>query len=279
MQEQEVSRVSEQVEAPPRVLAGEPELWVRDPRGTFYCQGCHYGIVQRLVAEVLKELDLGGRTIGSTGAGCAYSFFYGLDVDQIAAPHGRSPDVATAVKRLFPDRLVVTVQGDGDCIAIGAEPLIAAASRAERITVIMLNNGGYALTGGQLAPTTLLDQVTSTTPQGRHEEHGHPVHVPELLATMKGVVYCARGTVHTPSNYARTKKYIKAAFRRQMSGEGFTFVEVLSACPTYWHMSPLECLGRIGDTVVSEFPLGEIKRGEPIKAAKKKVTKKKATKK
>jgi 2-oxoglutarate ferredoxin oxidoreductase subunit beta len=176
--------------------------------------------------------------------------------------------VATAVKRLFPDRLVLTVQGDGDCISIGAEPLIAAASRAEKITVIMLNNGGYALTGGQLAPTTLLDQVTTTTPEGRHEEHGHPVHVPELLATMKGVVYCARGTVHTPKNYARTKGYLKTAFRKQMNGEGFTFVEILSACPTYWKLSPLECLERIGDSVVPEFPLGEIKRDEPIKAAK-----------
>jgi len=268
MQEQEVSSVSEPVEVPPKVVAGEPKLWVRDPRATFYCQGCHYGIVQRLVAEVLEELDLGGRTIGSTGAGCAYSFFYALDVDQIAAPHGRPPDVATAVKRLFPDRLVLTAQGDGDCISIGAEPLIAAASRAEKITVIMLNNGGYALTGGQLAPTTLLDQVTTTTPEGRHEEHGHPVHVPELLATMKGVVYCARGTVHTPKNYARTKGYLKTAFRKQMNGEGFTFVEILSACPTYWKLSPLECLERIGNSVVPEFPLGEIKRDEPIKAAK-----------
>lgn len=274
MQEPEVSSVSERVEVPPKMLAGDPELWVRDPRATFYCQGCHYGIVQRLVAEVLEELDLGGRTVGITGAGCAYSFFYGLDVDQIAAPHGRPPDVATGVKRLFPDRLVATVQGDGDCIAIGAESLIAAASRAEKITVIMLNNGAFALTGGQLAPTTLLDQVTTTAPEGRHEEHGYPVHVPELLATMKGVVYCARGAVHDLPNFGRTKMYLKTAFRRQMDGEGFTFVEILSACPTYWYQSPLDCLDRIADAMVSEFPLGEIKGKKQIKAARKKAAKK-----
>jgi len=246
-----------------QIIAGVPKLWIRDPRSTFYCPGCHYGIVQRLVCEILEEMELGGKTIGSSAAGCAYSFFYGLDIDQVAAPHGRPPDVATAFKRLLPDRLILTVQGDGDCIAIGAEPLIAAASRAERITVIMLNNAGYAMTGGQLAPTTLLNQVTTTTPEGRHEEHGYPVHVPELLATIKGVVYCARGTVHTPANYRRTKGYVKTAFRKQMNGEGFTFVEILSACPTHWHLSPIECLERIEHSFMNEFPLGEIKNEKP----------------
>jgi 2-oxoglutarate ferredoxin oxidoreductase subunit beta len=274
MQDQEIVSTSEPVEPPLNVLAGDPELWERDPRATFYCQGCHYGIVQRLVAEVLEELDLGGRAVGIMGAGCAYSFFYGLDVDSIAAPHGRPPDVATGVKRLFPDRLVATVQGDGDCIAIGAESLIAAASRAEKITVIMLNNGAFALTGGQLAPTTLMDQVTTTAPEGRQEEHGYPVHVPELLATMKGVVYCARGTVHNLPNYGRTKMYLTTAFRKQMDGEGFTFVEILSACPTYWHQTPLDCLDQIGESMVPEFPLGEIKGKKPRRAAGRRAAKK-----
>lgn len=252
-----------------RMITGVPRLWVRDPRSTFYCPGCHYGIIQRLVAESLDEMELGGRTIGATGSGCGFSFFYGLDIDQVAFAHGRPPDGATAIKRLLPDRLVITAQGDGDCIAIGAEPLIGAASRGERITVIMLNNSGYAMTGGQMAPTTLLTQTTTTTPEGRaYEVHGYPTHVPELLATMKGVVYCARGSVHTPAAYNRTKKYVKTAFQKQMDGEGFTFVEILSACPTHWHMSALDCLERIENEMTIEYPPGEIKNVVPDSLSK-----------
>jgi 2-oxoglutarate ferredoxin oxidoreductase subunit beta len=240
-------------------VIGNPELWVDDPRGNFYCSGCHYGTVQRMICEVLEELDLAGKTIGVTGAGCAYSFFYGMDVDSVAAPHGRPPDTATGLKRVLPDRLVMTAQGDGDCISIGAESIIGAASRGENITVIMLNNGAFALTGGQMAPTTLLGQKTTTTPEGRNESEGFPVHVPELLATIKGVAYCARGSVHTNINYKFTKDYLHAAFTKQMNGDGLTFVEILSACPTYWHIDPVDCLDRIGNTMVEEFPLGVIK--------------------
>ncbi|MFC2058949.1 thiamine pyrophosphate-dependent enzyme [Chloroflexota bacterium] len=244
-------------------VAGVPRLFTRDPRGAIYCPGCHYGIIQRLICECLEETDLGGRAIAAAGSGCQFTFFYAVEIDQVLGAHGRAPDIMTAIKRLLPDRLLLSVQGDGDAIAIGAGSLINAAARAEKITVIMFNNLGYAMTGGQLAPTTLIEQKTTTTPEGRIPHlHGYPIHTPELLATLQGVVYCARGTVHTPANFKKTKNYLKNAFRKQMNGEGFTFLEIISACPTRWHLSPLESLNFIENNVIKEYPLGEIKNVE-----------------
>jgi 2-oxoglutarate ferredoxin oxidoreductase subunit beta len=181
------------------------------------------------------------------------------------AAHGRPPDVATAIKRALRGRpIVITLQGDGDCIAIGAEALISAASRGEKITIIMVNNANYGTTGGQMAPTTLLGQITTTTPQGRDTSSGFPIHVPEFLTSFKGVAYAARGSVHTPANYQRTKKYLKSAIKKQIDKVGLGFVEILAACPPDWHLSPVDSLKFIEEKMLPEFPLGEFKNIERV---------------
>lgn len=246
-------------------VAGTPNLWRWHLFGAGWCPGCHYPIIQRLVGEVLEELDIGGDTIGIGGGGCGFMFFLSLDVDSALPAHGRGQDVATAIKRLHPDRFVVSIGGDGDIAAIGTECNIQAAARGERITVLMVNNGGYAMTRGQMAPTTLLGQVTTTTPEGREPRlHGYPIDVPKLLLSLRGVVYCARGAVNSPANYQRTKKYIKTAFQKQIDDVGYSFVEILSACPTEWHLTPVESLGWIEKTMVPAFPVGEFKNLDRI---------------
>jgi len=173
--------------------------------------------------------------------------------------------VATAIKRVLRDEpIVFTVQGDGDCVAIGAGSLFNAVARAERISVFMVNNANFGTTGGQLAPTTLMGQVTTTTPRGRTPAEGYPVHVPEVLVNFKGVAYAARGAVHTPANYQRTKRYLKTAFQKQIDGVGFSFVEILAACPPDWHMTPVESLRFIEEKMIPEFPLGEFKNVDRI---------------
>jgi len=229
------------------------------------CPGCQYWTLGRLFAEVLQELNIYSKTIGVIGAGCHGNSTAVLNIDSILAAHGRAPDVATAIKRLRQDAIVCTIQGDGDCIAIGAGAFIGALTRAERLTMIMCNNANYGTTGGQLAPTTLMGQVTSTSPGGRGTNHdGFPTHTAELAAIFKGVAYSARGAINTPANYQRTKKYIKTAFRKQMEGVGLSFVEVLSNCPPNWHLSPLESLKWIEEKMIPEFPLGEFKNVERI---------------
>lgn len=242
-------------------VIGVPELFMVDgPSAQFQCPGCQYGVIQRLVLEALAEMELNGRAIGNAGAGCASQFFLPLNIDNSMGAHGRPPDVATGIKRVAPDKFVFTVQGDGDAIAIGTEPLIQAAARGERITVIMANNGGYGMTGGQMAPTTLVDQVTTTSPGGRDARlHGYPIRVPELLATLDGVVYSARGMVHTPAHYQRTRKYIRTAFQKQVDDLGFSFVEIISSCPTNWHLTPVESMKWIEERIVPAFPPGEFK--------------------
>lgn len=240
-------------------VAGTPRLWVRHPAGARHCPGCHHPQVERLVCEVLEEMGLEGRAIGIAGVGCSTRFFTVVRVDGITTAHGHPPDVATGIKRVRPDALVFTIQGDGDCIAIGAGALINAAARAEKITIVMVNNAGYGTTGGQMGPTTLMGQITSTTPLGRDPSSGYPVHVAELIAPMKGVVYSARGSLHTPAHYQRTKRYLKAAFQKQVEGVGLSFLEVLAACPPDWHLTPVECLQWIEEEMVKEFPLGEFK--------------------
>jgi 2-oxoglutarate ferredoxin oxidoreductase subunit beta len=222
-----------------------------------------------LLAEVIEELDIGGNTIGVSGVGCSTRMLLPLDIDGITTAHGRPPDVATAIKRsLRPEPIVFTLQGDGDSIAIGAGSLLSAALRGEQFTIIMLNNAIYGTTGGQMAPTTLLGQVTTTTPQGRQSDAGFPAHVPELLAGIPGVAYAARGTVHTPASYQRTRKYLKTAFQTQIDKVGLSFVEILVACPPNWHLSPIECLTWIEEKMIAEFPLGEFKNAAKTEIAK-----------
>lgn len=230
------------------------------------CPGCSHGLVQKALAEIIDEMGIAGNFIGIGGVGCGMVTFALMDVDAIGAPHGPALALATGLKHaLFEKPIIVTAQGDGDCAAIGMGYLINAAVRAERLTCIMVNNGNYGTTGGQLAPTTLIGQVTTTTPKGRDSKRfGHPVHVPEILANIQGVAYCARTALNSPANYTRTKKYIKTAIQKQIDDVGFSFVEILAVCPPDWHMKPLEALEFLEEKMMAEFPLGEFKNVDHV---------------
>lgn len=242
------------------LIAGRPKLLVPQTAGFVYCPGCQEPLTARVIAEVLEEMEMGGQSIGVFDIGCN-SFLLGmLDIDAVLTPHGRPPDMATAIKRVHPDNIVFTVQGDGGLLSIGADPLMGALTRAENITIIMQNNAVYGTTGGQMAPTSLLEQKTTTTPNGRDiNTAGFPVHAAEMIASFKGVTYSARGAFNTPDNYQRTKRYVKTAFQKQMNKFGLSFVEVLCACPPNWHLSPQDCLKWIKKKMIPEFPLGEFK--------------------
>jgi len=221
-----------------------------------YCPGCHHGIVHRLIAEIIDELGIQGKTIMVAPVGCsvfAYEFF---DVDGTVAPHGRALAVATGMKRALPDRVVFTYQGDGDLAAIGTAETVHAANRGEKLTTIFINNAVYGMTGGQMAPTTLLGQKTTTTPYGRRAKNdGYPVHISEMLSTMVGVAYLERVTVSTPQDIRNAKKAIRKAFLAQIKNIGFGLVEVLSTCPTNWGMSPVEAQRWLLENMTKEFPL------------------------
>jgi 2-oxoglutarate ferredoxin oxidoreductase subunit beta len=225
-----------------------------------YCPGCTHGIIHRLVAEALDDLDIEGRTIGIAPVGCsvmAYDYF-GCDVVQ--APHGRAPAVATGIKRALPDRIVFTYQGDGDLAAIGTSEIIHAATRGENITVIFVNNAIYGMTGGQMAPTTLPGQITQTTPYGRDvKTAGYPIRVCEMLATLDGVTYAERVSTDNVKNVLSAKKAIKKAFEIQVNGGGFSIVEVISSCPTNWGLSPTDALEWIRTNMLPYYPLGVYK--------------------
>ncbi|KAF2958945.1 2-oxoglutarate oxidoreductase [Thermotoga sp. Ku-13t] len=222
-----------------------------------YCPGCHHGIVHRLIAEVIDELGIRERTIIVAPVGCsvfAYEFF---ELDGTVAPHGRALAVATGMKRARPDLVVFTYQGDGDLAAIGTAETIHAANRGERVTTIFINNAIYGMTGGQMAPTTLLGMKTTTSPYGRTaEREGYPIHVCEVLKELKGVAYLARTKVNTPRDVLTTKRHIKKAFLAQLKDVGFGLVEVLSTCPTNWGMDPLKAGRWIDEQMVKEYPLG-----------------------
>lgn len=262
MNEKTDAMEKERIIGRPALLAGE---WFSDFLWGLFCPGCQTPVVARIIAEAFEELDIGDRAIMVAGVGCHGMLLGGVALDRVHALHGRGPDVATGIKRNLPDIIVFTVQGDGDCIAIGAGSLIGAATRGEKITIIMINNTNYGTTGGQLAPTTLIGQVTTTTPQGRDPNvEGYPAHAAELVATFKGVSYSARGALHTAANYQRTKGYIKTAFQKQLDGLGLSFVEVITACPPNWHLTPVQSLAWIKEQVVPEFPLGEFKNGAQV---------------
>ncbi|MEI6205555.1 MAG: thiamine pyrophosphate-dependent enzyme [Desulfuromonadales bacterium] len=224
---------------------------------THFCPGCHHGSIHRLVANAMDDLGIRSETIGVASVGCSV-FLYGyFDIDVIEAPHGRAPAVATGAKRARPDRMVFTYQGDGDLAAIGMSEIIHAANRGEDITVIFVNNTTYGMTGGQMAPTTMPGQRTSTSPYGRDiNNDGAPFKMAELLAQLEGVAFSARVAVNNPRNVLQAKKMIHAAFRYQVEKKGFSFVEALAACPTNWGMQSLEANKRVGDEMVPYFPLG-----------------------
>lgn len=222
-----------------------------------YCPGCHHGIIHRLVAETIDELSIREKTLMVAPVGCsvfAYEFF---DVDGTVAPHGRAPAVATGMKRSLPDRVVFTYQGDGDLAAIGTAEIVHAANRGEKITTIFVNNAIYGMTGGQMAPTTLLGMKTTTSPYGRKSEtEGFPLHVSELLKETAGIVYLERVAVSSPQEVRKAKAAIKKAFTVQLKGLGFAMVEVLSTCPTNWGLSPVESIKWLNENMKKEYPLG-----------------------
>jgi len=227
---------------------------------THYCPGCGHGIAHRLIAEVVDELGIREKVIAVAPVGCAVIAYDYWDFDCSEAAHGRALAVATAIKRIRPQNVVFTYQGDGDLAAIGTNETIHAANRGENLTVIFINNAIYGMTGGQMAPTTLLGQKTATTPKGREAQvHGWPLKISEMLAQLAGVKYVERTSLYSPQEVLKTKRAIKQAFKNQIDGIGFSLVEVLSPCPTYWDMSPKEALDWIRDVMSKEFPLGKIK--------------------
>lgn len=225
-----------------------------------YCPGCTHGIIHRLVAECIDELDLRESAVGVCPVGCAVLAYDYFNCDMLEAAHGRAPAIATGVKRMLPDNLVFTYQGDGDLASIGMAEIVHASARGENISVIFVNNTIYGMTGGQMAPTTLVGQVTSTSPYGRKvEEAGYPVRMAELLSINEGSAYICRAAVNNPANVLKTKKAIKKAFLTQLEGKGFSMVEVLSTCPTNWGMSPVEAMARVEKEMIPYYPLGEFK--------------------
>ena len=222
-----------------------------------YCPGCTHGIIHRLVAEAIGELGVGDQTIGVAPVGCAVFSYDYFNCDMQEAAHGRAPAVATGIKRVHPDSVVFTYQGDGDLASIGMAEIVHAAARGEKITTIFVNNAIYGMTGGQMAPTTLVGQKATTAPGGREASHcGYPIRVSEMLATLDGAAYIERVSMHDVANVVRAKKAIKKAFECQIEGRGFALVEVLSSCPTNWGLSPVEALEFVRDAMVPYYPLG-----------------------
>jgi 2-oxoglutarate ferredoxin oxidoreductase subunit beta len=225
-----------------------------------YCPGCSHGVLHRIVAETIDSMGIHDRTIGIAPVGCAVFAYDYLDIDMIEVPHGRPPAIATGMKRSRPECVVFSYQGDGDLAAIGTAEIIHAAARGENITVIFVNNGNYGMTGGQMAPTTLPGQKTTTTTTGRDvKEDGNPLRICEMLATLDGPVYIERVSVDNPKNVLAAKKAIQKAFRNQIEGAGFSLVEVLSMCPTDWGMTPLQAVDWIRDHMMKYYPLGVYK--------------------
>lgn len=227
---------------------------------THYCPGCGHGILHRLICEVIEELKIRDKVIAIAPVGCAVIAYDYWDFDCIEAPHGRPPAVATGIKRVLPDNIVFTYQGDGDLAAIGTAEIVHTANRGENITVFFINNGTYGMTGGQMAPTTLIEQKTSTSPLGRKPgTDGYPLRVSEMLGVLPGVYYIERVSIHSTAHIIKTKSAIKRAFVNQIEEKGFSMIEVLSPCPTYWKLSPQESMEWLAKNMVSYYPLGIIK--------------------
>ena len=231
-----------------------------------YCPGCGHGTIHRLVAEVIDELGVRERTVCVAPVGCAVFAYQYFNMDGCEAAHGRAPAMATGLKRVLPDHVIFTYQGDGDLASIGGNEILHAAARGENITVVFVNNGVYGMTGGQMAPTTLIGGVTTSSPNGRSPSmHGYPLHMPEMLATLQGVAYAARRSLHSPAEIRRTKKAIRLAFTCQLQERGLGIVEVLSTCPTNWRLTPSEALAHIRDEVLPVYPLGDFKAPADLK--------------
>jgi len=236
-----------------------------EERPTHYCPGCTHGVAHRLIAEVLEEMGELEHTIGVAPVGCAVFAYNYFAFDFVEAPHGRAPAMATGIKRSLPDATVFTYQGDGDLASIGMGEIIAAASRGELITVIFINNTNYGMTGGQMAPTTLPGQVTTSSPMGRDvERQGYPIRTAELLSSLDGAAYVVRRSLHDAKNIRMAKKAIRTAFEVQKQGLGFSMVELLSTCPTNWGMTPANARIWLAEHMVPYYPIGDFKVSSSI---------------
>jgi len=230
-----------------------------------YCPGCAHGIIHRLVGEAIEELQIKEKTVGVASVGCSVFAYNYFNVDMQQAAHGRAPAVATGIKRVLPDRIVFTYQGDGDLAAIGTAEIVHAAARGENITVIFVNNATYGMTGGQAAPTTLVGQKTTTTPYGRNKKsNGMPIRISEMLSILDGAAYITRVAIYNPYNVRKAKKAIKKAFKVQQEELGFSLVEVLGSCPTNWHLTPQDALKWLKENMLPFYPLGDYKACEEV---------------
>ncbi|MBG0778294.1 MAG: 2-oxoglutarate oxidoreductase [Desulfovibrionaceae bacterium] len=246
-----VAVTEKQVFSLPKVLADRP---------THYCPGCQHGVAHRLVADCLESMGLVEKTICVGSIGCSVFIYNYLHVDSVEAPHGRAPAVATGVKRARPDKFVFTYQGDGDLASIGLAEIMHAANRGERFSVVFVNNTVYGMTGGQMAPTTLVGQKTTTCPGGRcREREGEPLRMAEIIAGLGGTAYSARVALNNVKNIKKAEKAIRTAFQYQVDEEGFSFVELLSTCPTNWRMTPVQANKRVEEEMIPYFPLGVFK--------------------
>ncbi len=249
--------VMEQI-IPEEIVYQRPESLVEV--STHYCPGCTHGVAHRLIAEVIDEMGIRDRMIGVASVGCSVFAYNYFDFDWVQAPHGRAPAMATGIKRVLPDRFVVTYQGDGDMASIGMAEVVHAAARGENITVFFINNANYGMTGGQMAPTTLPGQRTTSSPSGRDvETAGYPIRAAELLATLEGASYVVRRSLHDPKNIRLAKKAIRTALEVQAQGMGFSMVELLSICPTNWGMTPVDSLHWLEEHMIPYYPLGDYK--------------------
>ena len=251
MKPEEIIRPENKVYSRPRLL---------DDRNTHYCPGCSHGVVHKLVAEITEELGLEDKTIGIAPVGCAVFAYRYIDVDWIEAAHGRAPAVATAASRLHPENLVFTYQGDGDLSAIGTAETIHACNRGENITIIFINNAIYGMTGGQMAPTTLLGMKTATCPYGRRADiNGYPLAISPLLAQLDGTCYVTRQAVHTPAAVRKAKSALKKAFENTLAKKGTSVVEIVSTCNSGWKMSPADSNNWMAEHMFEKYPLGDLK--------------------
>ena len=241
-----------------------------EDRPSHYCAGCGHGTIQRLIAEVIDDLKIRERTICVSSIGCSVTSYNYFNVDGLESAHGRAPAVATAIKRCHPDLVPFTLQGDGDLAAIGTAETVHACARGENITIIFVNNAIYGMTGGQMAPTTLLGMNSTSTPGGRKPASaGYPIRVSEMLATLDGPAYIARTSLHNLAGVRKTKQAIELAFRVQLANLGLSLVEILSPCPVNWRLSPVDALEWMGRLMVPQYPLGEFKVIEAVKELKK----------
>ena len=248
----------EDIIKPENLVAKKPTLMNDNPM--HYCPGCSHGVVHKLIAEVIDEMGIEEETIGIAPVGCAVFAYNYLDIDWIEAAHGRAPAIASAVKRLNPKKMVFTYQGDGDMSAIGTGETIHAAARGENIVAIYINNAIYGMTGGQMAPTTLLGMKTATTPYGRDAHlNGYPYKIAEMMAHLDGVTYITRQSVYNPAHVRQTKKAIRKAFENAMAGNGFSLVEVVSTCNSGWKLSPVASNEWLEQNMLPFYPLGDIK--------------------